>query len=291
MIDDYGLRTEFGMTPECETFDEHLSDYLEATLEPSARAEMDAHASICARCSSILRDIAAIRTEAAALPEIFPSRDLWQGIAARIESAVVSLPERRDGRLSRRWIAIAASLLVIAGTAGVTYLATSRAMLSRRATVATAPATEEPTGPKDSTPATALPPGAESSVASAGSAAGPEPAKSGVTSRREPRAAVASATPRARSNTQLTSRNATEIAYGDEIARLQSVIATRKKDLDPSTVTVIEENLKVIDAALKKSRDALARDPASGLLTDQLRTVLDKKVELLRTVALLPSRT
>jgi hypothetical protein len=81
------------------------------------------------------------------------------------------------------------------------------------------------------------------------------------------------------------------MAYGDEIARLQNVIATRKKDLDPSTVSVIEENLKVIDAALKKSRDALARDPASGLLTDQLKTVLDKKVELLRTVALLPSRT
>ena len=81
------------------------------------------------------------------------------------------------------------------------------------------------------------------------------------------------------------------MAYGDEIQRLQNIITERRNELDPATVTVIESSLKVIDAAVKQSRDALARDPRSGFLVDQLNSALDKKVELLRTVALLPSRT
>ena len=81
------------------------------------------------------------------------------------------------------------------------------------------------------------------------------------------------------------------MAYGDEITRLQAIITERRNELDPATVTVIEASLKVIDAAVKQSRAALARDPRSGFLVDQLNSALDKKVELLRTVALLPSRT
>jgi hypothetical protein len=82
-----------------------------------------------------------------------------------------------------------------------------------------------------------------------------------------------------------------DIAYGDEIARLQTVITKRRSELDPATVTVIEQSLRIIDAAVRQSRAALARDPKSGFLTDQLNNALDKKIELLRTVALLPSRT
>jgi hypothetical protein len=81
------------------------------------------------------------------------------------------------------------------------------------------------------------------------------------------------------------------VAYGDEIARLQTIISERRQDLDPATVTVIEQSLAIIDAAVKQSRAALEKDPRSGFLSDQLNHALDKKVELLRTVALLPSRT
>lgn len=54
---------------------------------------------------------------------------------------------------------------------------------------------------------------------------------------------------------------------------------------------VIEHNLAIIDAAIAQSRAALAKDPASGFLNDQLNSALDQKVELLRTVALLPAHT
>jgi len=100
----------------------------------------------------------------------------------------------------------------------------------------------------------------------------------------EPSAALAS-------RSSGTTRTASEMTYGDEIQRLQAIITERRRELDPATVSVIEESLKVIDAAVRQSRAALARDPRSGFLVDQLNSALDKKVELLRTVALLPSRT
>ncbi|HEY8164693.1 MAG TPA: hypothetical protein VIF83_03985 [Gemmatimonadaceae bacterium] len=293
MNDGYELRSSSDLPADCRRFDERLSACLEDTLDRAARAEMDSHAASCLRCNAVLRDIGAIRAAAANLPELAPSRDLWQGIAARIEPRVVSLPARKVAGLSPRWMAVAAAAL-IASSAGITYLVTSRTMQSRPATVATRAAPEEPTGPRDSTPAIAPAPEGGSAVASAGSGPSSEPGRSTLAAPKAPRA-VAASRPAVRtpSAARLTARSLspTEIAYGDEISRLQAVIATRRKDLDPATVTVIEENLKVIDAALRKSREALARDPASGLLTDQLKTVLDKKVELLRTVALLPSRT
>jgi hypothetical protein len=65
----------------------------------------------------------------------------------------------------------------------------------------------------------------------------------------------------------------------------------RKAELDPATAAIIDKNLKIIDAAIAQSRDALSRDPASAMISDQLTHALDKKVELLRTAAMLPSST
>jgi hypothetical protein len=56
-------------------------------------------------------------------------------------------------------------------------------------------------------------------------------------------------------------------------------------------VKIVEDNLALIDAAVKQARDALQRDPASGFLTEQLDNALQKKIELLRTVTALPSRS
>ena len=70
---------------------------------------------------------------------------------------------------------------------------------------------------------------------------------------------------------------------------LQRIVGQRKTQLDSSTVAIIEKNLQIIDAAIGQSRAALAKDPASLLLSEQLTHALDKKVELLRTAALLPA--
>jgi len=72
---------------------------------------------------------------------------------------------------------------------------------------------------------------------------------------------------------------------------LQKIVSQRKTQLDSATIAIIEKNLQIIDAAIEQSRAALARDPASQLLGQQLTHALDKKVELLRTAAMLPAST
>jgi len=272
----------------CDDVDGVLLDYLEETLDRDAQAAVEEHVAGCLRCNSMLRDIGSIRAQAAALPELTPSRDLWAGIATRIEPMVVPLGRPQQAP-RRTWIplaAAAAAALMIA-TAGVTYLATSRSMRSA-GTVAAAPKAGASTQQIAAAPLIVEAP----IEAPAPSAAPTSPSAAEVASARAAERPATRATSR---EVTLASRQrvltASDIAYGDEIARLQKVITERRRELDPATVTVIEQSLKIIDAAVRQSRAALARDPKSGFLTDQLNNALDKKIELLRTVALLPSRT
>jgi hypothetical protein len=72
---------------------------------------------------------------------------------------------------------------------------------------------------------------------------------------------------------------------------MRQILDSRRSRLDPKTVAIIEKNLRVIDTAIAESRTALARDPANHFLAGQLDASLNTKLELLRTVAMLPSRT
>lgn len=76
--------------------------------------------------------------------------------------------------------------------------------------------------------------------------------------------------------------------YDHEIAELRGVVADRHSSLDSATVAVLARNLQIIDAAIAASRAALARDPRSPFLGEQLTRALGQKVDLLRTAALLP---
>jgi hypothetical protein len=100
-----------------------------------------------------------------------------------------------------------------------------------------------------------------------------------------------SAEPRA--TTQAVGNTAAPVEAGSsrEIDRLRSVFLRNRAQLDPRTAAIIETNLKVIDDAIAQSKAALAQDPASRFLHNQLNIALDKKLELLRTAAQLPSRT
>ncbi len=278
----------------CTAVDSELLGYLEGTLAADARTAVDEHVASCLRCSSILRDIGSIRAQAAQLPELAPSRDLWAGISARIEPAVVPLGRARQD-IRRSWIpaATAAAAALVIATAGITYFATTRSLRPMTQKVAAAPkggpgaqgiaqpaiVPSTATAPPDTSVSSAV----SASAAPTSVAAAPAGERSGG---RAPSAGV-----RLASRRNEPAAGPGEIAYGDEIARLQNIIKQRRRELDPGTVTVIEQSLAIIDAAVRQSRAALARDPRSGFLIDQLNHALDKKIELLRTVALLPSRT
>jgi len=91
-------------------------------------------------------------------------------------------------------------------------------------------------------------------------------------------------------NPPLTNASAAD-TYSREIDRLRTIFARNRSQLDPRTAAIIEANLKVIDEAIAQSKAALAQDPASRFLNNQLNSALGKKLELLHTAALLPNRT
>jgi anti-sigma factor RsiW len=268
----------------CEAFDAALPDYLEGTLDDSLRASVEMHLRECVRCASLVRDLENIRRDAAALPDLAPSRDLWEGIEARIAAPVIPLAARpeRQRRLAPAWMGVAAAALIVS-TAGITYLATARSFAPRQsATVAqTAPAGQAQ--PQLDNGLEQRPPAGSGAVVPAQVDGGNSPNVS------QPRG-----TPGQRGSTPVrmaSGSSPSDAVYGKEIEMLQQILTQRRTQLDSSTVVIIEKNLRIIDAAIEQSRAALNRDPASRMLSEQLTHALDKKVELLRTAAMLPAST
>jgi hypothetical protein len=270
------------MNLDCDGFADALADYLEGDASDGVRSAVEAHARSCAACQQLLTDIDAIRVEAAALPQLTPSRDLWTGIADRIDARVIPLEAARIARdipKRRVWLrpAVAAAALVIV-TAGITHVLT-KASLSSVPPVASQVASV--------TPAATQP-------------AGPPTAE--ITSTATERAAIGAPVKRTTTGTPVTAPatklvsaqptiDAADPVFASEISKLRRIVRDRRAQLDPKTVAVLEQSIAVIDSAIAQSRAALAKDPASAFLATQLNHSLEKKVELLRTAALLPSRT
>jgi hypothetical protein len=265
----------------CEAFDAALPDYLEETLDEGVRAAVRKHLSECVRCASLIRDLEKIRKDAAALPDMVPSRDLWQGIEARISSPVISIGSRpeRQRRLVPAWMGIAAAALIVS-TAGITYMLTARSLRDDGQAVATAP--QQNTVPDTQRAEQTSEPSSPSSPVGG--------AESNVLPRNAGSRAVASAPPQSGGAASFVGASP-QVVYDREIAMLQNIVKDRKSQLDSATVAIIERNLQIIDAAIAQSKAALVNDPASRMLGEQLTHALDKKVELLRTAAMLPAST
>lgn len=126
----------------CDDAQALLPDLLDGTLTDSRRAPFDAHLARCAECRALAVDLTKIRDDAAALPSFSPSHDLWSGIEARLETPVVSIaggPRSTVGRWTTRQVAAAAAVL-IAVTAGGTWMAATRPADMSTASLAGAPA-------------------------------------------------------------------------------------------------------------------------------------------------------
>jgi hypothetical protein len=275
----------------CAECDELFLDYFEGTLDDARRTMVDAHAAKCARCQGLIRDIQGITETAANLPDLEPSRDLWQGVADRIQPAVVAIGYRREGiSLSRRVIGLAAAALVVVSSS-VTYLAT-RAPEARRVTESPSdmpnPDANKEVGRPAAAPAQSDPPTATETPSGAQS---PSRAPSQGAQRRPDLGGSAPAAPKGAALASVKPISAADAALAPEIEQLQTMLKQRRDQLDPSTIKVVEDNLALIDAAVQQARAALLRDPASGFLTERLDNALQKKIELLRTVAQMPSRS
>jgi hypothetical protein len=229
------------------------------------------------------------------LQGIVPAHDLWPAIESRISARVIPIPARpaRAARKSFGWVPmlIAASALV-AASAGITYVLTTRSVVQSGAVasnVTRAPAvtpaitdTQSQIAKQGEIPATQSQVGSVATdVTTHGAEDSPKVTQHGR--------------PAVQPSVQLASHNsnnegdAMRQTYDSEITTLRAALDARRGQLNPSTVAVIEQNLRVIDEAISQSRAALAKDPNSSLLNDQLDRTLAKKTGLLRAAALLPS--
>jgi hypothetical protein len=268
----------------CERFNDRLADLLERDLPEPARAEMEAHALACEACGPLLADLRRLRIDAANLEELAPSRDLWTGIAARIETPVVSIGTGANGqtvnatrRRSPVWIGLAAAALV-AVTATTTYQIARQSFANQNnAAPASQPVmtTAALTPVVDTAPAKNTPAVTEKS--------GAAPLVRTTTTTPKPQAAPP-ATVTLASNTGKLSPAQT---YDLEISRLRQVVDSRRNQLDSATVAVLEKNLHIIDDAIAQCRKALENDPSSVYLNESLTDALDNKVQLLRAAATL----
>ena len=259
---------------DCDGVAGALADYLDGDASDGVRSAVDAHAGSCTACYQLLADLSAVRVEAARLPLLEPSRELWSGIAERIDARVIPMEMPRATRAgpARRplWRPAVAAAALIVVTAGATYYLTraslSARMAQRSATTAQvvrpAPVVSEP-------PATIA---STSTEAPAG------------------RRAESPATTPARLARAVRVTDTADPVFASEITKLRKIVRERRSALDPKTVAVLEQSIAVMDSAIAQSRAALAKDPASGFLATQLNHSLEKKVELLRTAAMLPTR-
>jgi anti-sigma factor RsiW len=293
--------TAMTMPLNCDEFAAKLADYLDGDLPDAERVAMEAHASSCEACARLLSEIESLRLDAAALPLLEPSRDLWAGIAERIDARVLPLGTARTARvaaLRRTWRhpAVAAAALVLI-TAGVTHVWTRLSYetpaaapnATQRIAAASPLVVEGGSSPAATTTPTtsAAPSERPAQRRNTGSTSGAAPRAAGTRVVTQPSVTQVSRTlsPARVMTTEV------EPMYDREIVKLRAIVRERRSQLDPRTVAVLEQSIAVIDSAIAQSRAALAKDPASGFLATQLNHSLEKKVELLRTTALLPART
>jgi len=70
-----------------------------------------------------------------------------------------------------------------------------------------------------------------------------------------------------------------------EIGQLQQALDRGRGKLDPKTVKVLEENLRIIRKATEDARHALEQDPANRDLQDYLAGSVQRKLDLVRRAA------
>ena len=295
---DFTMHTDQPLS--CARVESLASEWVDGALSPELRASIEAHLDGCESCSNLVADLAAIASEARALPRLEPSRDLWAGIEARIAAPVIALePGRVTAAPPRRWwMQVAAAAALVAVTAGVTWrLTVDRA---RQDAMAMASGNVPAPAPVAATPATGSAPSLATTTAPdsgplGGALGGAQPGARVVRNegRRAPiaRDAVRRDTDRdERGPAPLAPLPRAAQAYDHEIQAMRTLVAERRDSLDPVTVRVLERNLRIIDQAIAESRAALAQDPKSGLLAEQLTRAMRRKLELLRTAADLPAR-
>lgn len=233
-----------------DSWTDRLSDHIDALLSEADARELTDHLDHCAECRSIEADLRAVVAAAHTAPKLEPKRDLWAGIAARIDSSSPGgspLPDDHApvGRLVHGRDGMGRSATARRFSFSMPQLAAAAIVLM----VLSGTAVRLITAPSDGA--------AESGtiIQSAGGA----PAST---------RAVSTAVPPA--------------DYTEDIAELERALEQNRAELDPATVEVIQRSLEAINGAIADARAALEADPGNPYLHRQLDNTMRKKIDVLR---------
>jgi hypothetical protein len=241
-----------------DPWSERLSEYLDGEMDAAARVAIERHLAGCHECTRLLADLRRVVDHAQTLEDTPPAEDLWSGIAAQIEprTKIVRPPA---GWWTRRFDfsmpQLAAAGIVLVG------LSAAAVWLALRS-----PAGGVPAPATSGSPIAAIPP-AESVATS------PAPAR----------------TPGAGTTVVSYGSSSANAGYDAAVAELEQTLAEGRGRLDPRTLHIVEQNLRVIDRALTEARQAVTDDPGNAWLRMHLAATMKRKVDLLRSVTLLAS--
>lgn len=82
---------------------------------------------------------------------------------------------------------------------------------------------------------------------------------------------------------------AVEVEFQEAREELLAALEQRQGQLSPETLGVVQDNLRVIDAAIGRISEALGEDPGNPMLTGQLTRAYQQQVELLQRANRLPA--
>lgn len=229
---------------------DRLSEYLDGDLAAAEREALEMHLRECLACRNALAGLQDVARATAALEDREPADDLWPGILGRIRDeagARTPSPVSEPIPLGER-----------------RSRAARRVSFSVPQLLAAAVATMAISG---TAVWLAMGPGREAAPARVAVQTGPvDPAGSFSA---EGAVLVSSV----------------DQAWGEAIDEMEQEFEARRAQLDPGTVRIVEENLRIIDDAIAEARAALARDPANGYLYRHLDKTMTKKLDLLRRAA------
>ena len=225
---------------------DRLSEYVDGDLDAGEKAAIEAHLGQCLACREVLAGLRDVTHATAGLVDREPVNDLWPGILGRI----------RDEARTEQADAVATVLPLRPAERSRRFsfsapqlLAASLAMMTVSGGAVWLALRADPT---------ATEPTARVAVATTQETLDPEAAVLISSVTRE---------------------------YDQAIDQLEREFDARRDRLDPETVRVVEESLRVIDDAIAEARAALMRDPANGYLYRHLDQTLTRKVDLLRRAA------
>jgi anti-sigma factor RsiW len=226
-----------------DRFRDRLSEYRDGELAPGEEALIERHLEDCGECSQTLAELQAVADRAADLDDRVPERDLWNGIAARIEPRLGTLPVKDEAT---------ASIGVLSFARRVTF-----------------------TIPQLAAAAVAL---ATLSTAGAWFALGGTSGSSAVGSVAETGPVDGSALV----STQTGDEAALAEQYGSVISNLETALFDSSSPLPPDTEASLRRALLKIDRAIEDAEKALEALPGDSYLEEHVENTMRRKTDFLR---------